>query len=384
METIKPFELKYCRTCVMPNSRPYIHFHEDGECSACKNFKKQEATDWDARWKQLEELADKYRGCNGNGYDCAVACSGGKDSHVILDVIKNKLGLNPVVLSLGNVDWSPVGRENIYNLSSSFSVDIISMQPNIDLCKRLFKADFISSGKPSSYWDVSAYGWTFRMASKLGIKMLVWGESVSFSYGGIDDEETPSGKNMAANKVATPEFEKWISEGLVTAQEVESARLMTLDECNEVGLEPIYLQYYLGWDSIKHEKIARRLGFRNLKNNPFEGTIENFNQIDDIGYRITQFLKFPKYMHSSVTDLGSRMIRGGYATRNEIIELVKKHDGILDQDVAKHFMDFIGMKPREFWAVMDKWYNKDFFYQDRQGIWHPKFEVGVGMKPEWK
>ena len=35
-----------------------------------------------ARWKEFEALCDKYRGCNGpGGYDCAVAVSGGKDSH---------------------------------------------------------------------------------------------------------------------------------------------------------------------------------------------------------------------------------------------------------------------------------------------------------------
>lgn len=380
--TQKPFELKYCVTCIMPNTRPGIHFHEDGECAACKNFKKQSTTDYDARWKELEKLADKYRGCNGNSYDCAIALSGGKDSHVMLDAVL-KLGLHPLVLSLGNVDWSKVGRDNIYNISSTFSVDILSLQPNLDLCRRLFKADFISSGKPSSYWDVAAYGWTFRTATKLGLKLLFWGENVGYSYNG-DEEETPSGKKMAANKVATPEFDKWIKEGLVTAKEVESAQLMTEEECNSVGLEPVYLQYYLGWDSIRHAKQAQRLGFRHLKNDPFEGTIENFNQIDDIGYRITQFCKYPKYIHSSVSDLGSRMIRGGYATREEIIPLAKKHDGILDQDVAKHFMDFVGMKPKEFWAVMDTWYNKNFFYQDKYGLWQPKFEVGVGMKSEWK
>jgi len=28
---------------------------------------------------------------------------------------------------------------------------------------------------------------------------------------------------------------------------------------------------------------------------------------------------------------------------------------------------------------MDKWYNHELFEQDLDGVWHPKFEVGVGL-----
>jgi len=28
---------------------------------------------------------------------------------------------------------------------------------------------------------------------------------------------------------------------------------------------------------------------------------------------------------------------------------------------------------------MDKWYNRDLFEQDRDGVWHPKFDVGIGL-----
>lgn len=40
------------------------------------------------------------------------------------------------------------------------------------------------------------------------------------------------------------------------------------------------------------------------------------------------------------------------------------------------------MSVREFWSTMDKWYNTELFYQDRDGVWHEKFEVGVGIFEE--
>ena len=45
--------------------------------------KSRKQSDWDKRFgSELEKLCDKYRGSNGNSYDCAIAVSGGKDSHM--------------------------------------------------------------------------------------------------------------------------------------------------------------------------------------------------------------------------------------------------------------------------------------------------------------
>ena len=80
--------LKYCKKCLMPNTRPNIKFNDDGTCSACINFEKQKTTDWDKRWMELEKICDRYRGNTENDYDCAIAVSGGKDSHFQTYIIK--------------------------------------------------------------------------------------------------------------------------------------------------------------------------------------------------------------------------------------------------------------------------------------------------------
>lgn len=71
--------------------------------------------------------------------------------------------------------------------------------------------------------------------------------------------------------------------------------------------------------------------------------------------------------------------RMGHVTREEMIPLVKTHDKKLDQRMVDGYLQYTGTTPREFWQIMDKWYNRDLFYQDRDGVWHEKFEVGVGM-----
>ena len=110
-----------------------------------------------------------------------------------------------------------------------------------------------------------------------------------------------------------------------------------------------------------------------------EGTLENYNQIDSLGYLINQFLKYPKFGHASATEMASRWIRSGLKTREEMIPLVEEHDGILDKEVLNKFCEFTNMSTQEFWSTLGKWYNQDLFEQDKNGIWHPKFKVGKGL-----
>ena len=53
--------MKYCTKCTMPDTRPGIVFDENGVCSACRHYENRKNVDWDARWKEFEELCDKYR-----------------------------------------------------------------------------------------------------------------------------------------------------------------------------------------------------------------------------------------------------------------------------------------------------------------------------------
>ncbi len=144
--------LKYCTECLMPNTRPGITF-ENGVCVACTNFKKQSSVDWASRKKELEKLCDKYRGCNGSGYDCAIAVSGGKDSHFQVYYFKEVLKMNPVLLTVGSLEWTKTGRSNIENLSETFGCDIIEFQPNRKVAREMTSKSFEEIGATNWYVD---------------------------------------------------------------------------------------------------------------------------------------------------------------------------------------------------------------------------------------
>ena len=372
--------MEYCSKCLMPDTRPGIKF-VDGVCTGCINYARQKNIDWDARRRELEELCDKYRGCNKDGYDCAIAVSGGKDSHFQVYVMKELMGMNPVLLAVSNIDWTEVGRKNFENISDTFGCDIISLNGNISTARKMAKAAFVELGSPTWYADALIYAYPYRMAMQLGLKLLVYGENVNYTYGGRYDRETASAKLQPLNDVVkSVDWDIWFSKWDVSAKELSSARQPGLKECEQFGLEPIYLGYFVPWDSHHNYEVAKRWGFRQLGHEYVrEGTIEQYNQIDSIGYLLNQYLKYPKFGHASATEMASRWIRAGLKTREEMIPVVKEYDKNLDQGVVDKFCEFTRMPIREFWQIMDQWYNRELFEQDHDGVWHEKFEVGVGL-----
>jgi N-acetyl sugar amidotransferase len=363
----------------MPDTRPGIIF-ENEICIACIHSEKQKTIDWKKRSKELEILCNKYRGSNGNKYDCAIAVSGGKDSHFQTYYMKEIMKMNPVLLTVGNIDWTETGRRNLDNLSDVFGCDVIQFLPNRRVSRIMIKKAFEEIGQPSWYPDSLIYAFPYKMAMQLGIKLLVYGEDVNYMYGGKYKEETPSAMLQPSNDIVKPYWDKWLKDKELSENDLESARPPSVDECQKFGLEPIYLSYFVQWNSHHNYEVAKRWGFHHLGHEyEREGFIENYDQIDSLSYLMNIHLKYPKFAHSYATDMASRWIRYGMKTRDEMIPFVEKHDGELDQGVLDKFCEFTGISTREFWRIMDKWYNREFFEQDKDGVWHPKFKVGVGL-----
>jgi len=372
--------MKYCKKCLMPDTRPGLTFDKDGVCAACKNYEKQKLTDWNKRFDELKALCDKYRGSNGNGYDCVIAISGGKDSHFQTYIMKEVMKMNPVLLTVGNMDWTETGRKNLENISDVFSCEIIQLQPNRHVNRIMTRKTFEDIGQPSWYLDSLIYAFPYRMAMKLGIKLLVYGEDINYTYGGKYNKETPSAMLQPSNDVVRPYEKKWLEDGQVLEKDLASAIPLTVEECEKFGLEPIYLSYFMPWNSVHNYEVAKRWGFRHLGHEyEREGSVDNYDQVDSLSYLFNPYLKYLKFGHSIATDNASRWIRYGLKTREEMISIVEELDGKLDQGILDKFLEFTGLSVREFWKIMDKWYNRDLFEKDREGIWHPKFKVGVGL-----
>ena len=361
--------MKYCKKCVMPDTRPGIKFNNEGICQACIHYEQRKKINWLKRYKELEKLCDRHRGSKGKSYDCIIAVSGGKDSHYQVAVMKEKLKMNPLLVTVeDNFPMTDAGLHNIKNISEAFGCDIISLKPNIKAQKIIMRKTFEKYGKPTWYIDRLIYTYPLHMGVKFNIPLIVYGENISFEYGGAQKKETYSAKEQINNGVASEMSMKEIASNKI--REKELCLLQAPEQKDLKKLDPMYLSYFIPWNSYNNYLFAKKRGFKDLTHE-WERThhIEDFDQIDSRGYLVHSWMKYPKFGHASATDYASRFIRYGLLTREEGIELVENHDHNLDTKCINDFCQFLGYSIEEFWKIVDKHYNKAIFKKDDFDSW---------------
>lgn len=166
--------MRYCKKCVMPDTRPGISFNEEGICSACQAHERKKTVDYAGRMEELKKICENYRGMNGTGYDCAIAVSGGKDSHFQVHMMKEVLGMNPILFSVeDNFPMTEAGRHNLRNISEEFGCPIISLKPDIKTQKKLMRRTFEEFGKPTWFIDRLIYTYPLSMALKFNTPLQI-------------------------------------------------------------------------------------------------------------------------------------------------------------------------------------------------------------------
>lgn len=366
--------MKYCKKCVMPDTRPGIRFNEEGVCFPCLNQEKKKHIDWDKRWQELEALCNKYRGSNGDYYDCIITTSAGKDSHFQTYIFKEKLKMNPLLVSVDNFSWTKTGRDNWDNLRKRFGVDahVISLSPQT--CKKMFRKAFEKLGSPTWYFDLAIYAYPLRIAIKLNIPLIVYGENTNYERGGPLTKETYSALEQINNDVVKPiPWEEWLGENL-TMKEVQPAIYPSKEDIDRAKLEPIFLSYFLPWSSIKNWELAKSFGFKDLDDTGEwhrEGTWNQYDQIDTIGYITHAWMKFLKFGHWVASDYLSLYIREGKITREEAVKIVNEEEYKLDRKMLEDFINFCGYTEEEFWKIAERFANKDIV-EKRNGVWRLK------------
>lgn len=370
--------MRFCSRCVMPDTRPGITFNSGGICSACEAYEHRKTVDWKARYKEFEAICDKYRGMNGEGPDCAIAVSGGKDSHYQVHLMKEIMHMNPILFSVeDNFDMTEAGKHNIKNISEEFGCSIISCKPDIRTQKILTRYMFEKYGKPTWYIDRLIYTYPLLMAGKFNTPLLVYGENVSWEYGGFGHEETYSAKEQIYNGVALGiDDRELLAIPGISSEALYLTKAPSQEELDK--LDPIYISYFLPWNSFANYEFAKKRGFHDLTHEWTRAHhVEQFDQVDSRGYLIHAWLKYPKFGHATATDYASRMVRYGLISRNEAMELVKQHDHDLDPLSVRDFCKFCGYTESEFWSIVDGLYNRDLFDKNVLGAW-------VLKNPVWK
>lgn len=367
--------MRRCKRCLMPDTKPGLIFNKEGICQACIRYEVRKYIDWGQRFKELQKLTQKYKRDDGY-YDSIIAVSGGKDSHFQVYVFKELLKMNPLLISASDpFTKTKAGLHNIKNIGETFNCDLISLQLSSDLVRRMVKIAFEEFGSPTWPIDQAIYAYPLRMAIKLNIPLIVYGENVSWEYGGVLNKETYSAKDQINNTVAKKiDWQFWLDRS-IKKEEINMIIYPSQEEIKNAKLDPIYLSYFFPWDGYKNYTIAKKYGFKDLTHEWIrEGYIENYDQIDSVAYLINPWLKYPKYGFARATDVVGYWIRSGRISKEEGLKFIKENDHKLDRKILEDFLQFTGYSHKEFWSIVEKFYNKDIF-DKVDGQWRLKESI---------
>lgn len=330
----------HCDRCVMPNTRPGLIF-EGRTCQACLNYEKRREIDWEKRWNELRALADLYKevyACS--AYDCVIGVSGGKDSYFITHLVKEKLGMRPLLVRVADgFSVSEAGEHNLRNLVSHFNCDLIEITPKA--LPEIIRRSFEEFGN-FPYVDYMIYTIPNLMAERFYTGKAFFGENPAYEYGSTQTDSWEV-------KVDSSPERQWLSEKFGNT----SPLLLHLPKSSS-----IYLSYFAPWSGYEHYLLAKGMGFIELE---WEraGNIESYDQMDSVGWQVSHWLKFQKYGYGRVTDIACRLIREGRLRRGEAIELVRERDHKLDPVILADFLLVTGYTEAEFYEISDKFANRE-------------------------
>lgn len=364
--------IRYCKKCVMPNTKPDLYLDEFGVCNACRSYESRKEIDWQVRKEQLFEILDKHRSKNGSNYDCIIPVSGGKDS--TFQVLKMlEFGMNPLCVTASTCSLSDLGRKNIENLKS-FGVDYVEITPNPIIRKKINKLALMQVGDISWPEHVSIFTAPIRIAVQMGISLVIWGENSQNEFGG----PLAAAENNVKNRRWMEEFGGLLGlrvSDLIGQEGIEAKHLIQYtypsdEELKRIGVTGLFLGYYIPWDGFSNVLLSQIYGFQTY-NKPTEGSLVNYENLDNYFHGIHDYFKFIKYAFGRATDQACLHIRRGRLSRQDGLNGVMKLDGkyphVYLGKSLESMLDSIDMNIDEFNRTCDKFTNKKLFKCDNQG-----------------
>lgn len=355
--------VEFCKSCLMPSSRPRVVF-TDGECNACHWARERQEIDYeDRRNRFLALVAEKKQH---PAYDCIVPFSGGKDSAAIALRLKD-MGLNPLLVTYGQLMWTDVGRRNFDRVCNA-GFDIQYWRVNQDVSRKLARRFFIERGHPKQHYDAAVNSVPVHAAMQNGIPLIIFAEHGESEYGGLVlSEEHRRKRDLAEvleNQVGD-DARNWATDGITEAE----IWPYTYPE-NVEGIEAVYYSWYFPWDIYENAGYCKQqLGFEQARNGPTtidwwgksDGSFEGFDSIDDKIDDLDYYMMWIKFGFGRATRMASRLIQRGHMTREEGLELVRMWDGEKPSTYLPAVRRYLKMTDREMSEVIEKHKNPELW-----------------------
>ena len=359
--------MQYCTRCLYSDVHPlHLSLDDKGVCSGCRVHEEKDTLDWESRFERLQQLVDPYRCRSGKFHDCIVPVSGAGDSYFIVEVVKKKLKMNPLLVSYNEQYNTSVGIRNIAYLRTIFDCDFFQQTISPDSVKKVTRATLKLMG--SMYWHCLAGKTAFpvQIATRFKVPLIIWGAHQGLEQVGMFshvDEVEMSRKYRHEHDLMGVEAEDLLaSSAELTENDVLPYQYPNENDIASVGVRGIYLGNYIRWDTkTQHEAMIAAYGYETKRG---ARTFDSYNHVDSFHYAgIHDMIKYVKYGYGKAVDHACREIRFNRLTRQEALRIVVAYQQVASCDLSL-LLGWLDISEGQFWEWIDAHRNPRVWRRD--------------------
>lgn len=302
-----------CRRCLYNSDHPLgLVIDDEGICSGCRIHEEKDRLDWDARWKDLEDLVAPYRSRDTRNHDCIIPVTGAGDSYYIVHTVVNRLKLKPLLVTHNRYYNTPLGIRNLANLRRTFDVDILIQNVNPNSVKKIIRTTLRRLG--SFHWPAIAGQTVFPVQTAVThkIPLIIWGAHQGLEQVGMFSHL--HNVEMTRRYRKDHDLMGLEADDLLNIfdnlheQDIWQYRYPHWDDLSAVGVRGIYLGNYIRWDPLaQHQEMVKTYGYESAQQNR---TFDTYDHVDDWHYADTHdWIKYQKHGYGKALDHASREIR---------------------------------------------------------------------------
>lgn len=376
--------MKYCKTCLQPDTRPNTYFSDDGICAPCTYLNSLKEVDWQERIDILKDIFARRRRRAGQLHDCIIGISGGKDSTRQALWLRDVYKVNPLLVCL-SYPPEQVTERGVDNLSNLINLgfDVVISSPAPGTWRNLKHDGFDEFTNSFRSTELALFSCVPQIALKYEIDLIIWGENPALVAGDMKTlgQTGYDGNNLRYLNTLSSGKDWMYARGYSESQLI-AYTYPDVEEFLSADLKIIYLGWFLGdWSLINNGMYACTYGLKIRSNDHcFTGDLFGVTALDEDFTPVNQMIKYYKYGFGRSTDYVNEQIRLGRLSRENAISLVQKYDHQCSTKYIADYCDYLGIGSIDyFWQKVRASVNLQLFNVEPDGKITPRFIVGVGI-----
>ena len=384
--------INYCKICLNHNTfinknnyekiRSKTDDLQKGVCTVCRYEiqKKEGKINWNKRNKILKNITNWAQKKKTSSYDCIVPASGGKDSLSQACYVRDKLKMNPLLVSCSYPpeQMTERGARNFSNIVNN-GFDAVSVTLDPIKWKELMKHSFLKFGNWCRSTEMALYAIPVHIGLLYNIKLLFYGENFLYTvaHGTKEEGDSWDATNIYLAGNTTKGGPKGLKYKNASKLDYLFYNYPSIKDVKKSKMKIIYLGWFMKeWYGLYNANFSSKRGMEKRKNNkPSEtGDIWGHSALDEDHTIVNQHIKYLKRGYGTVTDQVCESIHQGLITREEGINLLEKFDGKVGKEYIEKFCKYLDISLRTYQITIDKFVSRDLF-EKINGKWVRKFKI---------